>query len=84
MEVTEIKLEDNALVFYAGTDDIYTIPRNDLASKLNDGVSEWIHQLSEKSWATSELLKDVASKIKQEFPDNDIDWEQTDLIIENQ
>lgn len=85
MEVKKIKLKDGSLVFYdeAG-DEIYSIPQDSLGDKMDDGDSEWINQLSEKSWATRSLLQEVADKIKEQFPDNDINWETTNKIISTQ
>ncbi len=85
MEVAEIKLEDGSLVFYdENGEDFYSIRHDLLADKMSDGDSEWINQLSEKSWATKATLQQVADIIKQEFPDNDINWVTTNRIIATQ
>lgn len=85
MEIKEIKFDDGFLVFYDETGhDVYFIREDLLNEKMADGISEWIHQLSTKSWASSELLQEVAEIIKEKFPENDINWVTTNRIIASQ
>ena len=85
MEITDIKIDNESLVFIdQDNDEVYNIGKDLLADKMKDGESEWINQLSEKSWVNKSILEQVAQIIKTEFPNNDINWEITNRIIENQ
>jgi len=85
MEVREIKFDGDSLVFIdEENEEIYSIREDLLADVMSDdGASEWINQLSEKTWASRETLLEVASIIKNKFPQNNINWEITNKIISN-
>lgn len=85
MEVKEIKFDGDSLVFIdEENEEIYSIREDLLADVMSDnGASEWIHQLLEKTWASRETLLEVASIIKNKFPQNNINWEITNRLISN-
>ncbi|OWK71975.1 hypothetical protein [Pedobacter sp. AJM] len=85
MEVKEIRFDDGSLVFYDETGhDIYFIREDLLDEVMDDGDSEWINQLSSKSWATKAILQQVADIITEKFPDNKINWGTTNKLIQTQ
>ncbi|ALI98569.1 DUF3987 domain-containing protein [Rufibacter tibetensis] len=68
-----------------GGDIIYDIRRAELgdANKYPQGyISTWVFDLAPKSWVTRELVLGLCEFIKQEVPDNKIDWEATYAYID--
>jgi hypothetical protein len=64
---------------------IYQIPKQqlDLVLQINNiNISDWIHQISRKSWASKTILHELAKIIQQEFPNNTIDWVETYSMID--
>ena len=47
-------------------------------------ISEWVAQLSGKTWVNSDLLYELLDAIKQHHPEADIDWEATLEYIKDQ
>lgn len=79
-----LKLEDRivSIIDKNQGDTIYTIRKSELARTIDEGLSEWIMQLLEKTWITTELLYQLALLIKKEFPKNSIDWYKTSFVVE--
>lgn len=61
---------------------LYRIRREELPLKMEDGTSEWIMQLMDKTWMDVGNLYRLAQYIKSEFPKNSIDWRKTFFIVE--
>jgi len=59
---------------------IEEIPR--IRMQDNTCYSEWILHLLSKTWATAEMLYEIATKIKYYFPNNQIDWVSTFKLVE--
>ena len=81
MIVSKIEMDEGSLVFYDEGEEIYNIRQDLLADKLPGGESEWISQLSSKTWMDKSKLAEVVAIIQKEFPKNDIDWDITNKII---
>lgn len=80
----EVTLEGSVVEFYQHSESIYSIRREELADVLPDkkDISDWIHQLLDKSWIEKEALYDLAKIIQSEFPQNNISWENTFFMVE--
>lgn len=59
---------------------IEELPR--IRIKENINYSEWIIHLLKKTWVTSEMLYEIASKIRNYYPNNQIDWISTFKLVE--
>jgi hypothetical protein len=79
-----IIIQDGTVFIKDNNDDriLYRIRQQELPLKMNDDTSEWIMQLMDKTWIDVGTLYRLAQTIKQEFPDNDIDWRKTFFIVE--
>jgi hypothetical protein len=77
--------EEQYISFRDSLDDIiYDIRRVDLADSVDlydYRISFWVYKLSQKKWATKEMVMRLCEIIKEAFPDNDIDWDATDGYI---
>ena len=72
-------------VYFITTDNqeiIYDISKQHLPRTDEDNISEWIMQLRHKTWIKTEILYQIASIIKKEFPKNTINWNETFFIVE--
>lgn len=68
-----------------GESPIYTIRRAELAlTRKENGyeVSEWIEHLILKSWIDENTLYSLAALIQKEFPENNINWQETFFPVE--
>lgn len=79
--------KDNLEIFHSENDgefNNYPIVRNQLKLIRNDEdkCSEWIMQLLDKSWATEEMMLELAELIKKEAPINEINWQNTLKTVE--
>jgi hypothetical protein len=63
---------------------IWSIAIAHMKQLRNGHQSNTIEHLSEKSWATPELLYQVAEVIHQHHPDSSIDWELSFFPVEKQ
>lgn len=64
---------------------IYTIRRAELALTRNENgckVSEWVEHLILKSWIDEDALYNLAVLIQREFPENNINWQETFFPVE--
>jgi hypothetical protein len=76
---------ENGTVFIKDNDDdeiLYHISRQELPSTRYGDTSELIMQLMEKTWIDLGTLYRLAQTIKQEFPNNGIDWRKTFFMVE--
>ena len=83
----KITIDQDSLNIYRDekSSPIYSIRKAELPHTIKgegDNLSEWIMQLLEKTWITSELLYKVAVVIQSEFLSNDIDWKKTFFTVE--
>lgn len=72
--------------YAADADDepIYDIRRQDLNETFdmdNKKISAWVYRLCAMQWITRDMLERLCDIIKDEFPDNDIDWKETEIYI---
>jgi hypothetical protein len=82
-----IKLrEDERYIFFM--DGIYALLHSIKRFELGDSIdlydykiSACVYDLTEYSWATKEMAMQLCKIIKDEFPDNDIDWDATEGYI---
>ena len=84
----KIEIKDNIVDIYNSNSDeqIYSFPKDTLADVIySDGfyISEWINQLIGRTWIDADILYELAKLIKQEFPNNNIDWDVTYKMIDN-
>jgi hypothetical protein len=84
----KIEIEDNIVDIYNSNSEepIYSFPKDALADVIySDGyyISEWINQLIGRTWIDATILYKLAKLIKQEFPNNNIDWDITYKMIDN-
>ena len=84
----KIEIEDNIVDIYNSNSEepIYSFPKDTLADVIySDGfyISEWINQLISRTWIDATILYKLAKLIKQEFPNNNIDWDVTYKMIDN-
>ena len=56
---------------------VYRINQHELPLKRDGNRSEWIMQLMDKLWIDVATLYRLAQTIKQEYPENTIDWRET-------
>jgi GTPase SAR1 family protein len=77
--------EEHYISFTNSFDDvIYDIRRVDLGDTMDlydERVSTWVYKLTLKKWATKEMAMRLCEIIKEAFPDNDIDWDETEGYI---
>ena len=84
----KIEINDNIVDIYNNNsqEPIYSIPKETLADAIYSNgnyISDWINQLIGQSWIDTPTLYELAKLIQQEFPDNKIDWDMTNKMIEN-
>lgn len=83
----KIEIKDNNVNIYNNnrTELIYSIQKNTLAGVIDcngNKVSEWIHQLMDKTWIEKNTLYNLAKLIQLKFPNNNIDWFNTFFMVE--
>lgn len=76
--------DQGSLVFLQDGEEIYHIPIRELGDILQDGTSDWINQLADKSWITSYVLHQVVTMIKKHHPDSSIDWQKTNMKVDRE
>ena len=84
----KIEIVDNIVDIYNSNSEepIYSFPKDTLADVIySDGycISEWINQLIGYTWFDASILCKLTKLIKQEFPNNNIDWDVTYKMIDN-
>lgn len=80
-----IKIKKGGVIVFDNNSDIeYDIPLKNLADIINsDGynISDWINQLAPQTWTDKKTMIDLAALIQKEFPNNIIDWDETNNLI---
>ena len=84
----KIEIKDNIVDIYNSNceEPIYSFPKDTLADVIySDGycISEWIKHLIGYTCIDATILYKLAKLIKQEFPNNNIDWDITYKMIDN-
>ena len=82
-----IRIENSIVNFYKGGyySPVYSIGYDELPMILNldgDNISEWVHQLMDITWISSDDLYRLAKMIQSKFPANDINWMATFIMVE--
>lgn len=82
MEITKIEELENEVLILIGTDYEYPIPKSRLTDTIAHNMSEWINQLTEKTWSDVASLYEIASIICKYDFDSQIDWLYTFTMVE--
>jgi len=61
----------------------YQIRVAEAGETRDNGYSEWILQLQEKTWMQKETLYKLAQLINKHCPSHKIDWRETFLMVED-
>lgn len=82
-----IKVEKKIVNLYKNDEDspIYSIRKSELPLTRKESghqISEWIEQLTSKTWMEENTLYELAVLIQKEFPENIINWKETFFPVE--
>lgn len=86
-KMIQIEIEKEQINFYkdGNSSAIYSIRRAELGQvrkENGNNLSEWIEHLILKSWIEGDALYNLAVIIQNEFPKNNINWEETFFPVE--
>ena len=83
----QINFEENIVNFYKDDREspIYQIRKDELPLTISENGhknSEWISHLMTKTWMEENTLYELAVLIQNEFPENEINWQETFFPVE--
>lgn len=81
MNITSITEKSDRITILVNGSFDYNIPKREYDADI-EGISDWIHQLLEKTWADKDSLYKVGALLSKHTKDSKIDWKSTFYTVE--